>query len=111
MSEAIFSDLVADLGEEMSFLVAEELQRGWQADKVLAAVDAAKAKQLNDQLEHCTVEGLGQHIMDVPADAYFAWKKHLGDGCWADRGFRDWFKKHNPETAVNYTPRKTTVLI
>ncbi len=111
MSAELFSDLVADLGEEMSFLVAEELQRGWQADKVLAAVEAAKVKQVNDRIEHCTVEGLGQHVMDVPADAYFAWKRHLGDGCWGDRSFRDWFKKHNPETVVNYTPRKTTVLV
>lgn len=111
MSAELFSDLVADLGEEMSFLVAEELQRGWQAQKALAAIEATKVAQVNNQLEHCTVDGLGQHIMDVPADAYFAWKKHLGEDCWSDRGFRDWFKKHNPETAVNYTPRKTTVLI
>lgn len=111
MAEEIYSDLVADLGEEMSFLVAEELQRGWQAQKALAAVEAAKVAQVNHQIEHCTVEGLGQHVMDIPADAYFAWKKHLGDDCWQDKGFRHWFKKQNPETAVPYTARKTTVLI
>lgn len=111
MSAELFSDLVADLGEEMSFLVAEELQRGWQAQKALAAIEATKVAQVNNQLEHCTVDGLGQHIMDVPADAYFAWKKHLGEDCWSDKGFRDWFKKHNPQTAVAYTPRNTTVLI
>jgi hypothetical protein len=49
--------------------------------------------------------------MDVPADAYFAWQKHLGDGCWSDKTFRHWFLKRNPECAIKYTPRKTTVLI
>lgn len=111
MADNLYSDLVADLGDEMSFLVTQELQRGWQAQQALAAVEAAKVAQVNSQLEHCTVEGLGQHIMDIPADAYFAWKKHLGDDCWQDRGFRDWFKKKNPETAVAYTPRNTTVLV
>jgi hypothetical protein len=111
MAEEIYSDLVADLGEEMSFLVAEELQRGWQAQKALAAVEVAKVAQVNNQIEHCTVEGLGQHVMDIPADAYFAWKKHLGDDCWKDKGFRRWFKKQNPETAVAYTSRNTTIIV
>jgi hypothetical protein len=95
----------------MSFLVAEELQRGWQAQKALAAVEVAKVAQVNNQIEHCTVEGLGQHVMDIPADAYFAWKKHLGDDCWKDKGFRRWFKKQNPETAVAYTSRNTTIIV
>lgn len=111
MAEQLYSELVADLGPEMSFLVAEELQRGWQAQKALAAVQAAKVQQVNERIEHCTVEGLGQHIMDVPADAYFAWKQHLGAGCWQDRGFRSWFRKKNPETAVPYTRRHTTVTL
>lgn len=111
MAEEIYSDLVADLGEEMSFLVSEELQRGWQAQKALAAVEVAKVAQVNNQIEHCTVEGLGQHVMDIPADAYFAWKKHLGDDCWKDKGFRRWFKKQNPETAVAYTSRNTTIIV
>lgn len=111
MSAEIFADLVGDMDDELAHLVKEELLTGWSARQVLAAVEAQKAKQLNDQIEHCTVDGLGQHVMDVPAEAYFAWKQKLGDGCWADRSFRDWFKKRNPEVAVNYTPRKTTVLI
>jgi hypothetical protein len=111
MSDNIFGDLVADMDDELAHLVKQELQTGWRAQQVMAAIEATRVKQLNDQIEHCTVEGLGQHVMDVPADAYFAWKRHLGDDCWADRGFRDWFKKHNPETAVNYTPRNTTILV
>ncbi len=111
MAEEIFTDLVADLGEEMSFLVADELKRGWQAQKALAAVEVAQVAQVNNRIEHCTVEGLGQHIMDIPADAFFAWKQHLGDDCWRDKGFRRWFTKNNPDTAVPYTPRNTTVLV
>jgi hypothetical protein len=111
MSEQIFSDLVGDMDDELAHLVKEELQTGWRAQQVMAAIDARKAKQVNDQLEHCTVDGIGQHVMDVPADAYFAWQKHLGDGCWSDKTFRHWFLKRNPECAIKYTPRKTTVLI
>jgi hypothetical protein len=111
MSAEIFGDLVADMDDELAHLVKEELLTGWSAQKALTAIEAQKAKAISDQIEHCSVDGLGQHVMDVPAEAYFAWKQKLGNDCWSDRSFRDWFKKRNPEVVVNYTPRKTTVLI
>lgn len=111
MSDNIFADLVGDMDDELAHLVTKELQTGWHAQQVMAAIDAKKAKQVNDQLEHCTVDGIGQHVMDVPADAYFAWQQHLGRDCWGDKDFRSWFLKKNPQCAVNYTPRNPTVLV
>lgn len=111
MSQEIFGALVADMDDELAHLVKEELQRGWHVQKVMSAMETARLRAANDRIEHCTVEGLGQHVMDVPTDAYFAWKHHLGDNCWADKDFQRWFKKQNPETVVPYTPRATTVLV
>ena len=108
MSE-LFTDLVGDLDAEMADMVRDELQSGWNHQKVLASLEIERCKAASDRIASHSVEGLGQHMMDVPADAYFAWKQKEGD-CWSDRGFRDWFKKHNPATQVAYTPRRTTIL-
>lgn len=111
MSAELFGGLVADMDSELAQLVRDELKTGWHAQQVMAGIEATRAKQLNDQIEHCTVDGLGQHVMDVPADAYFAWQNHLGRDCWGDKDFRSWFLKKNPQCAVNYTPRNPTVLV
>jgi hypothetical protein len=48
--------------------------------------------------------------MSIDADSYWAWHG-TNPGCWQDKGFRDWFKKKNPESVVKYTPRNTTILV
>ena len=52
----------------------------------------------------------GVREMSIDADSYWAWHG-TNPGCWQDKGFRDWFKKKNPETVVKYTPRNTTILV
>lgn len=108
-AESLWSDIVTDLGDEMAHLVKEELVRGWNVDAVLAATRQAKIAEANARIEHCAIEGIGQHAMSVDADAYFSWQV-MEPGCWSDKAFRDWFKKQHPETAVHYTPRATTII-
>jgi hypothetical protein len=105
-----YSPLVDDLGDELAHLVREELLRGWHVQKVMSSIEAQRIKQATDRIEHCTVDGLGQHEMSVPVDAYFAWD-HKEPGCWKDKAFRDRYKKMNPEVVVPYTPRNTTILV
>jgi len=107
---AIFNELVTDLDGELAHLVREELLRGWHVKKVMSAMETQRIKAAVDQVEHCTVEGLGQHDMSVPVEAYFAWD-HKEKGCWKDRAFRDWYKRANPQVAIPYTPRNTTLVI
>lgn len=104
----IWSEFVADLGDEMAALVRDELVAGWHAKAALAATRQARIKEATDRIEHCSIEGIGQHTMSVDADVYHAWEA-AEPGCWKDKGFRDDFKKRFPETAVNYTARKPMV--
>ena len=110
MSNNLWSELVADLGDDMAAAVKDELLRGWQVDAVLAATRQKQIAQASERLEQCAIEGIGQKEMSIDATAYWSWDA-AEPGCRKDRAFRDWFKKHNPETVVPYTPRKTTVLI
>jgi hypothetical protein len=110
MADNIWSSIVAGLDDEMAHLVKEEMLRGWHVKGALAAIEQRRIKQACDQIEQCSVEGLGQHTMSIDPDVYFAWET-LEPGCWADKQWRDDFKKRHPETAVQYTPRNTTVLV
>lgn len=110
MADEFWQHIVADLDDEMAFLVKEELTRGWNAKAVMAGLEQKRIKQVSDHLENCSVEGVGQQTMAVDPDVYFAWEA-VEPGCWNDKQFRDEFKKRHPETAVNYTPRRTTVLV
>jgi hypothetical protein len=110
MSHGLWSELVTDLGDEMAHMVKEELVKGWNAEAVLAATRQQRIAAANARLEHCAIEGIGQHDMSIDADAYYSWAI-AEPGCWSDKAFRRWFKKRNPETAVHYTPRNTTVLL
>ena len=109
MSQGLWSTLVTDLGDDLAHLVKEELLRGWHTEAVLAATRQRRIAEANARLEHCAIEGVGQHTMSVDADVYHSWNA-AERGCWTDKGFRDWFKKQHPETAVAYTPRATTIL-
>lgn len=108
MSDSLWSELVTDLGDDMAHLVKEELLRGWHADAVLAATRQRRIAEANARLEHCAVEGVGQHTMSVDADVWHSWNA-AEPGCWNDKSFRNWFAKKHPETTVPYTQRKTMV--
>jgi hypothetical protein len=57
------------------------------------------------------VDGLGELSMSVDAQIYHFWNWKL-PGCWADKEFRDWFKRNFPETVVRCKgSRSTTVLM
>lgn len=110
MSQNLWSDIVTDLGDEMAALVRDELVLGWQKDAVLAACRQKRIAEASARIENCAIEGIGQKEMSIDADAFYSWDA-AEPGCWKDKGFRDWFKKKNPEVVVPYTPRRTTVLV
>jgi hypothetical protein len=109
MSQGLWSEIVTDLGDDLAHLVKEELLRGWHTEAVLSATRQRRIAEANARIEHCAIEGIGQQTMSVDADAFYSWQA-AEPGCWQDKGFRDWFKRRNPETAVGYTPRSTTIL-
>jgi hypothetical protein len=110
MAENIWQSIVADLDDEVAHLVKEELTTGWNAKAVMAGLEQQRIKMANDALAQASIEGVGQHVMSIDADVYHAWEA-IEPGCWSDKKWRDDFKKRHPETAVQYTPRATTVLV
>ena len=108
MSNNLWSEFVTDLGDELAHAVKEELLTGWNASAVLSGVRQRRIAEANARLEHCAIEGVGQHTMSVDADVWHSWNA-AEPGCWHDKNFRDWFAKKHPETTVPYTQRKTMV--
>lgn len=53
--------------------------------------------------EHKTVDGLGQHVGRIDAEAYFQMRALYGDDCWADPEFVDAFLRDNPACRVKTT--------
>ena len=77
-----------------------ELRRGWERNKIDAAIEAKQNAKFN-QMRHKSVEGLGQKIATIPATAYHFWGQKLGYGCWNDKQFMDEFLRDKPECRVN----------
>ena len=85
---------------ELGFQVEQELRRGWNRNRIEAAIDAKRIAGIN-QNRHKSVEGLGQLMARIPIDAYHFWGQKLGYGCWNDKAFMDEFLRDNPELRVN----------
>jgi hypothetical protein len=78
----------------------KELRSGFQQNRITA--EAHKKSNHKFNLErHKSVEGLGQKIATIPADAFHFWGQKLGYKCWEDKGFMDEFLRDNPECRVN----------
>jgi hypothetical protein len=78
----------------------EELRKGWQRNRIEAAVEARQLGKLNNQ-RHKSIEGLGQKIATIPGHAFHFWGQKLGYECWNDKEFMDEFLRDNPELRVN----------
>jgi len=107
MPSEFYAELADDLGD-IGVLVKEELAMGWRATEVLAEIRQRNIKAACDRVERGFVEGLGQHVARIDADAYFGWAA-LYPGCWSDSAFRREYFRDNPQVKVNSTPKSMII--
>lgn len=89
-----------NIPEHLHKKLDEELRKGWERNRVQAAVEARNNARFNQE-RHRSVNGLGQKIATIPGNAYHFWGQKLGYGCWNDKQFIDEFLRDNPECRVN----------
>lgn len=100
-------------GVDEEWLLGElwkDLYRGEQAKSVLAEAQMRRVIEVQSQIEHRTMEGLGQLEMRVPLDVYLYWINREGIEFWKDAGNRDFFAKRNPGMKLRATVPTTVVV-
>ena len=108
-----YTDLAAslyDLDPDLAEGVLAEFRRGWQAEAVLTQVRQARVAEAVQRVERATVEGIGQHKLEVDATSYHYWGRRLGYQCWNDREFLREFHRDNPAARVKSSPRALTIV-
>lgn len=82
----------------------------WEVQQTVARCQAkVLARGLNSQT-HYSIDGIGECVARIPAEAYFYWMARKGSGCWMDKAFIREYIRDNPEVRVKSVSRKTTVV-
>lgn len=86
--------------------VVNELVKGRQARDVLT-LQRAPEHQLRvareNNVQHQSIDGIGQPTLNIASDAYHYWGQRLGYQCWNDKQFLREFKRDNPAARIKST--------
>jgi hypothetical protein len=114
------ADLVADAGPQLNFAGVDEewllgalfrdLERGEHAKAVLVEAEMRRIAELNQQLEHRCIDGLGQLAARIPLDMYLYWQAREGEGFWKDKSSLEYFGARNPGFLIK-TKMKPTIVV
>lgn len=85
---------------ELPAAVCAELLRGHHAKAALAEAQQRQVEQEHAEIRARLIDGLGQLTMRVDSDVYWNMVRRFGEGCWAAKGFRKDFQRHNPGARV-----------
>lgn len=111
LAQDAFANLILTLPGDLPRQVMNELSRGWKVREVMAAKEAQQiAQQREAEGPSLMVDGIGQHTMSVPEDAFHYWGHKLGYGCWRNKKFRREYVRDNPEVRVKSVARTTTII-
>ena len=66
------------LGGDLFTSLVDDIKRGWSAKLVLARSRQARIAAFNQQLDHATIDGIGECVMDVDVEVYHACGQMLG---------------------------------
>lgn len=110
MSDQLGTDLavmIANLPGDLPREVEQEFRRGWNREKVLAAIRQKQIAQ--GQRVRRLIDGLGQMTMSVDPTLYHLWGQRLGYACWRDKQFRKEVLRDNPQARVQSRSSKIQV--
>ena len=85
-------------GNGSSFMRNLERHIRYEVDleKFEASKRAIQSNQESRELGNAKMDGLGQHVLTVPAREFFRWQAEER-GCWGDRGFVREMARDNPQ--------------
>jgi hypothetical protein len=114
------ADLVDDAGPQLNFAGVDEewllgalfrdLERGEHAKAVLVEAEMRRIAELNQQLEHRCIDGLGQLAARIPLDMYLYWQAREGEGFWREQSNLEYFGARNPGFLIK-TKMKPTIVV
>lgn len=93
----------------------KDLARGERAKAVLAEAQMRRVAEINQQLDHKPVDGMGCLVARIPLDVYLAWMAREGHEFWHEKSNLDYFA-HRAEGVGNpgfliKTKMKPTILV
>lgn len=94
---------------EITQLVADDIQKGWYAQEVLAVQRQARIAKANQRLGRTHIEGMGEVQMSVDPFIYHMYGKKYGYEIWGDKEFKRTFMRDNPEVRANSKSKKIQV--
>ena len=108
----LFSLALPDSVDERQLLDAlyDDLERGEYAKAVMAEAEMRTIAEFQNNIEHRTVDGLGQLIARVPLDTYLHWAGRYGADFWQQEDSIDFFARRN----AGFTPvtkAKPTIIV
>jgi|SRR5580693_61675 hypothetical protein len=106
---SIWKDLNLPVGVEMK--LRERYAKKWEVQQIVALSEAKRLAQGVNQKPHYHIDGIGECVARIPADAYFYWMARKGIGCWLDKTFIREYIRDNPEVRVNSKSRKAMVTV
>lgn len=95
----------------------KDLIRGEHAKSVLAEAEMRKVAEFNQQIEHRSVEGLGDLVCRVPLDVYLYWVAREGVHFWSEESNREFIGKRaggglgNPGFLIDRRSVKTVITV
>lgn len=107
VNSSMWRDLNLPVGVEMA--LRKRYADKWKVQQVVALSEAKRlARGLNSKT-HFHIDGLGECVARIPADAYFYWIARKGYGVWQDKTFLREYLRDNPEVRVKSASRKLQV--
>lgn len=90
--------------------VKKHLLKDQEAKAAVVREKQLKVATARRNAEAVTIDGIGQHVMTLTAEAFFSWGQYLTFDCWADPDFRRLIMRDNPEVRVKYAPRTASII-
>ena len=83
--------------------VVSELLKGRHAKNTLTLLKAPETQlrlARENNVEHRSIDGLGQPRLSITPEAYHYWGQRLGYQCWSDKQFLNEFERDNPACRI-----------
>lgn len=96
-------------GKDITEAVKTELRNDIQHDILTGNKHQNIIAQFNDINRPRMIDGIGEVVLSVDEDLFYAARMVFGEDCWSDKDFRRWVAKNFPETRVKNRSSKIGV--
>jgi len=96
-------------GKDITQAVKNELRQDLQFKLLQGHKNQQDIAQFNQDNAPRMIDGIGEVVLSVDEDLFYAARLVFGEDCWSDKDFRRWVWKNYPEARVKNRSGKTRV--